>query len=410
MPDLPTKKTKMDRLTAIDNKQTDYKDSGPHRVPGLVLRVSPSGKRTWAVTVRRPGHKNPSRLTVGDYREMTLTEARDAALKFKASLRDGTDPLAERTAKRAAATAARLDVIDDLIHAFAKHCETVNKTGAEQASMLLNDVLPHWKGRNIKTITRRDVRSVIEIKKKSAPVRANRLLTLIKRFFGWAIELDVIEVNPARDVKRVTQEASRDRVLTDQELFAIWKAAVDAGAPFGSITRLLMLTAQRRDEVAGMRWPELDLDGNEWVIPATRSKNGIENRVPLTDDVLAIIETQPQIDGSPFVFPSGRSPATRHVSGFSKAKARLDKMSGVTDWRLHDLRRTAASGMARYQVAPHVVEKLLNHVSGVLGGVAGVYNRFGYDAEKRHALETWAAHVDSVVAGSKGDNVVALHK
>lgn len=115
--------------------------------------MTPSGKKTWAINARRPGRQYASRFTLGAPRDMTLTEARDAALKFKASLRDGTDPMAERTAKRAAATAARRDVIDDLIHAFAKHCETVNKTGAEQTSMLLNDVLPHWKGRNIKTIT-----------------------------------------------------------------------------------------------------------------------------------------------------------------------------------------------------------------------------------------------------------------
>jgi integrase len=173
---------------------------------------------------------------------------------------------------------------------------------------------------------------------------------------------------------------------------------------------LLILTAQRRDEVAGMRWSELDMDSSEWVIPATRSKNGVENRVPLTSDAIQIIEAQPQIKGSPFVFPSGRSPATKHVSGFSKAKARLDTMSGVTDWRLHDLRRTAASGMARFKIAPHVVEKLLNHVSGILGGVAGVYNRFGYENEKRHALETWAAHLDGLLNGTKSDNVVRLQK
>ncbi|MBT5297583.1 MAG: DUF4102 domain-containing protein [Rhodospirillaceae bacterium] len=153
MPDLPTQKAKMDKVVAIDDKQTDYADAGPHRVPGLSLRVTPSGKKTWAINARRPGRQYASRFTLGAPRDMTLTEARDAALKFKASLRDGTDPMAERTAKRAAATAARRDVIDDLIHAFAKHCETVNKTGAEQTSMLLNDVLPHWKGRNIKTIT-----------------------------------------------------------------------------------------------------------------------------------------------------------------------------------------------------------------------------------------------------------------
>jgi integrase len=408
MPDLPTHKTTMNNVAAVDGKQTDYKDSGPRRVPGLGLRVSPTGTKSWVLIARRPGMKNPSRYTLGSYVELELTDARETAIEFKRMLRDGIDPLAERTAKRAAAAAARLDVIDDIIGAFAKHCETTNRTGVEQASMLHNDVLPHWKGRNIKTITRRDVRTVVEIKKKSAPIRANRLLTLIKTFFSWAIDKDLIEANPARDVKRVTREISRDRVLTDQELLSVWNAAGDVGAPFGTITHLLLLTAQRRDEVAGMRWSELDLDAGDWVIPATRNKNGVENRVPLTKGAVRIIETQLKIDGSDFVFPSGRSPITKHVSGFSRAKKRLDKISDVTDWRLHDLRRTVASGMARYQIAPHVVEKLLNHVSGILGGVAGVYNRFGYDKEKRHALETWAAHLDGVINGEKSDNVVPL--
>jgi len=337
-----------------------------------------------------------------------LTEARDAAVRFKATLRDGNDPLAERAAKRFAAEASQLDLIDELVCKFAEHCEKTNRTGTEQSNMLFNDILPHWKGRDIKTITRRDVRAVIEMKKISAPVRANRLLALIKRLFSWAIENDVIDTNPAQGIKRVTHETSRDRVLTDQELRSVWHVASDVGGLFGAITHLLMLTAQRRDEVAGMRWSELDLNGGEWVIPSARSKNGVENRVPLTDAATKIIQAQLHIDGSDFVFPSGRSPMTKSFSGFGKSKARLDKMSGVTDWRIHDLRRTVASGMARYQVAPHVVEKLLNHVSGILGGVAGVYNRFGYDAEKRHALETWAAHIDGLVSGNKIENVMPI--
>ena len=157
-----------------------------------------------------------------------------------------------------------------------------------------------------------------------------------------------------------------------------------------------------------MRWSEINAKDKVWAIPGKRTKNEKENRVPLCDTALAIIEAQPTIDGSDFVFPSSRTPTKKPASGLSRAKRRLDDASGVTGWRYHDLRRTAASGMARAKVPPHVVEKILNHVGGTLGGVAGIYNRFGYDAEKRHALETWAAHVDGVVTGGKGDNVVSL--
>ena len=406
MPSLPATKAARDKITAIDGKQTDYNDVDQNSVPGLILRVTAKGQRTWALRAKRPGHPNKSRFNLGDYREMTITEARQAALAFKAKLREGIDPLAQRQEKIAAAKAAQLDIIDDLILAFNTHCEATNKTGKEQSDLMNKDVLPYWKGRNIKSITRRDVRAIVEQKKQQAPVRANRLLTLIKRFFSWAIEQDAIDNNPARDMKPVTQETSRDRVLSDTELQAVWDAANDVGAPFGAITQLLMLTAQRLSEVAGMSWDEVDFEKAEWAIPASRSKNGVENRVPLSDAAAAIIKEQPRVAGSDFVFPSGRNPKTRHVSGYSKAKKRIDRLSGVSEWRYHDLRRTAASGMARLGIAPHVVEKILNHVTGTLGGVAGVYNRFGYDEEKRRALEAWERMLLSKDMGM--DNVVEL--
>ncbi len=287
---IPRTASQWNRLEAVNGRQTDYVDHGPNRVPGLVLRVSPTGKKSWVVTARRPGMKNPSRFTLGDIRDLaTLTEAREKAAQFKGELKAGRDPLAERAAQKAEAAVTRLETVDKLLEAFCQHCEQTNRTGKEQASLLRNDVLTHWKGRNIRTLTRRDVRDVVEQKKKKAPVRANRLLTLIKTFFTWAMEHDHIEANPAHGLKPPTPEHSRNRVLDDEELKAVWDAAVVAGAPFGAITRLLILTAQRREEVAGMRWSEINPDTAEWVIPASRSKNGEENRVPLTASALSII-------------------------------------------------------------------------------------------------------------------------
>ena len=270
------------------------------------------------------------------------------------------------------------------------------------------DVLPVWGDRPLAEIRRRDVLKLLERKANTSPVMANRLLALVRRFFNWAVEVDLLNDNPAAGVKAPHEEKSRERVLRDDELKTVWLAADDMGRPFGPITQLLILTAQRRDEVVAMRWSEINATEKEWAIPGTRTKNENENRVPLCDAALAIIEAQPTIDGSDFVFPASRTPTKNPASGLSRAKRRLDAASGVTGWRYHDLRRTAASGMARAGIAPHVVEKILNHTGGTLGGVAGIYNRFGYDAEKRHALETWAAHVDGVVTGDKGDNVVSL--
>lgn len=270
------------------------------------------------------------------------------------------------------------------------------------------DVLPNWGDRPLADIQRRDVLALLEAKAKTSPTMANRLLALVRRFFNWAIEVDLLDENPASGVKPPQKERSRDRVLSDDELNAVWDAAAVQGWPFGPITQLLVLTAQRCDEVISMRRSEIDVVAKIWTIPAARAKNGREHRVPLSEMALTIIERLPVIDGSNFVFPSARTPKDKPVSGLSKAKRRIDAVAQVYEWRFHDLRRTAASGMARHGTAPHVVEKILNHVSGTFGGVAGVYNRFGYDDEKRHALDAWAAHIDQIVNGVKDDNVVVL--
>jgi integrase len=411
MPDLPTQKSSLSKLTAVDGKQTDYKDSGRDRVPGLVLRVSPTGSKTWALTARRPGYKNPSRFSLGDYRHLSLTDARAEAQDFKAMLRDGGDPLADRRKRRAEAASeanAEPDTVGSVSTRFLNHCRQKNRTIGEQERIMRRDVLPMWGSRPLAEIQRRDVLKLLERKADTSPVMANRLLALVRRFFSWAVEVDLLKENPASGVKAPKKEKSRDRVLSDDELKAVWLTADDMGHPFGPITQLLILTAQRRDEVVAMRWSEINAEDKVWAIPGKRTKNETENRVPLCDAALAIIQAQPTIDGSDFVFPSSRTPTKNPASGLSRAKRRLDDASGVTGWRYHDLRRTAASGMARAGIAPHVVEKILNHVGGTLGGVAGIYNRFGYDAEKRHALETWAAHVDGLVSGREDGKVVSL--
>ena len=408
MPDIPKQEAK---LVAVDGKQTDYHDTGKYRVPGLVLRVSPSGRRSWVVTARRPGHRNSSRFTIGDHRDMTLTEARDAALAFKAKLRNGGDPVAEKRKRRAEAAAKATtdpDTVRSASVRFLEHCRKKNRTANEQERVMTLDVLPHWGDRQLSDIRRRDVLALLDRKAKTSPTMANRLLALVRRFFNWAIEVDLLDANPASGVKPPQKEQSRDRVLSDEELKAVWNAADGQGWPFGPITQLLILTAQRRDEIVSMRRSEIDANEKMWTIPGARAKNGREHRVPLSDMALATIEQLPVINGSDFVFPSSRNPKDKPVSGLSKAKQKIDAASDVYEWRFHDLRRTVASGMARHGIAPHVVEKILNHVSGTLSGVAGVFNRFGYDDEKRHALDAWAAHMESVVNGRKGDNITRM--
>jgi integrase len=193
-------------------------------------------------------------------------------------------------------------------------------------------------------------------------------------------------------------------VLDDGELLAVWRAAAELDWPFGPIVQLLILTGQRRDEVAGMRWSELDLAQKTWTLPRGRVKNDNGHEVPLSPQATEIIEKLPRMKGSPFVFTTTGNTA---VSGFSKTKEKLDAKTGVEAWVMHDLRRSAASGMARLGVALPVIEKLLNHSSGTFAGVVGVYQRHSFSDEKRAALEAWGRHVAGLVEPLRA-NVIEL--
>jgi integrase len=271
-------------------------------------------------------------------------------------------------------------------------------------------IIPAWSGRRSSSITRPDVHALLDaIADRGSPVMANRVLAAIRRLFNWATERDLVAVSSWEKVKAPAAETSRDRVLSDDELCLVWQGAETIGWPFGPIVQMLILTGQRRAEVAGMRWAEVDLANRIWTIPAARCKNNIEHRVPVSNQAIAILESLPRIAGSELIISyTGRSP----FDGFGPAKVRLDAAiavkSGapVPDWRLHDLRRTFATGCARLGVQLPVVEKLLNHVGGSFRGVAGVYQRFDFASEQRSAVEIWARHVESVVTGETAGNIV----
>jgi integrase len=196
-------------------------------------------------------------------------------------------------------------------------------------------------------------------------------------------------------------EKSRDRVLSDKELKAIWKALPDND--YGAIVRLLVLTGQRASEISDLRWSEIDFDRNLIVLPSSRTKNHRAHIVPMTPMVRAILEAAPRRDGRDFVFGAGE----RGFSGWSKSKARLDAALNIAPFVIHDVRRSTATHMAEIGIQPHIVEAVLNHVSGHRGGVAGIYNRAAYEAEKAQALTRWAEHVAAIVEGRK-PNVTPL--
>jgi integrase len=207
--------------------------------------------------------------------------------------------------------------------------------------------------------------------------------------FNWAIREGYDVANPVQGTNKPAQPKSRERVLTDAELKAIWNGCDDDD--YGRIVRLLMLTGQRRDEVGGMCWSEIV--GDRWTIPGARTKNHREHQLPLSAFALALLPDRRQ--GRDFIFGDG---PRRGYSGWSKSKARLDARIGVSGWVVHDLRRTVATGMAdRLGVLPHVIEAVLNHVSGHKSGVAGIYNRARYSAEISDALERWSEHLSVIV-------------
>jgi integrase len=237
---------------------------------------------------------------------------------------------------------------------------------------------------------------------------------VLSKFFGWCLEHRKVKVSPSVGVRAPRAPKARDRVLIDDEVVRFWNATDHLSEPFGALFRLLLLTGARLREVSDMRQSELSKDGATWTIPAVRVKNRRDHVVPLPPLGRSILSEIKQVVGKPgYIFSTtGNTP----VSGFSKIKKRLDELIAVASekdgvefapFRLHDLRRSAATGMANLGVAPHVVEAALNHVSGSKAGVARVYNLASYREETKAALERWAAHVEGLVKGHKS-NVTAL--
>jgi integrase len=282
------------------------------------------------------------------------------------------------------------------------------------------DVFPKWGERPITSITRQDVQVLLDgIADRGAPVQANRTLTRLKTLFRWALDEELVTADPTINVHKVVGEDARDRVLSDDEIRLFWAGCDRLGWPFGPLYQLLLLTAQRRDEVGGVERPEID--GCLWTIPREKAKKDRAHEVHLSSLAIEIIEGLPRIGDRILFTTTGERP----VSGFSKSKDRLDRhmlellraelaetgkdhdQATIDDWILHDLRRTAATGMARLNIPPHVVDKILNHVSGTIRGVAAIYNRYAYLEERRAALEAWSRHVESLVRPSPS-NVVEL--
>jgi integrase len=258
-------------------------------------------------------------------------------------------------------------------------------------------VLPAWRGRSIHDIRRRDVIELVDNVATDRPYLANRTLGTLSKFYNWLIARDVVETSPVTGVERPHKEKPRERTLTDPELRQLWRACEGDG-PFGQALRLIVLAGARRNEASHIRFSEIDEERRLWILPSERSKNAREHAIPLSSQAWAIIQSMPRFAGCDYVFTADGS---RPVTGWDKAKMRLSAKAGIAEksWRLHDLRRTAASGMQRLGVPVPVIEKALNHQSGVFRGIVGTYQTHDYADQVRIAFERWADHVEALVSG-----------
>jgi integrase len=387
----------IESLKAPAAGQIDYRDEG---LPGFGIRLSPGGRKSWVVVYRSGGRLR--RLTIGVYPHLSLAEARVKAKDALHEAAGGADPAAKKAAERVAETFA--DLAKEYGERHAKH----KRSGKEDLRLLFGSPhkkrtgkTPHvplvkrWGHSRVKDLTRRDVRQLLdEIVDRGSPIMANRTLALVRKMFNFAIERDWLENNPCQMLKRAAPERQRDRVLTEDEIRAVWVALDEEHFVVRALFQLRLLTAQRGGELHGASWEEIDLARAWWTIPASRSKNNLAHRVPLSPPAIKVLkELKKGIGESTWVFPSTRKTGP-HIAHAQKAIERIVERSKV-EFRGHDLRRTAASLMVGAGVPRLVVSKILNHVES---GVTAVYDRHSYDGEKRAALDFWGKRLDGIIA------------
>jgi len=354
--------------------------------PGFGARVHPNGIKTLFVTIRH-GTKQ-RRIKVGVHPRDSLKEAREKAYQAQRMAEEGIDPAYVR---RMPDYLLR-KVAEEYVEKYAR----VKTRGWKSArALLMREIVGPYGERDIRKIGRADIITILDdMVRKGHNAQANRFLAYVRRMFNWCVERGILSASPVNGIKAPCKEQSRERVLADDEVGRILGVCRQFGYPFGSLFEVILLCAQRRGEVAGMRWSELDLTNMVWHLPSARTKNGRAHSVPLSQAVMEILNSIPRFEDTDIVFTTnGCTP----VSGFGKPFKRLSDEAKVQAWYLHDLRRTAASGMARLGVQPYVIEKILNHVTGQISGIAATYNRFGYDSEKRDALEKWSHHCMNAV-------------
>jgi integrase len=408
-------------------------------VPGLGLRVTDTGQKTFALLARFPGSNdnpktgmpNPTRRALGEYGEIGLADAREKARHWLALIREGKDPRDEEESRRRAEVRQRKNTFAHVAEDFIAEKLSTERRGKEVERDIRRDLIPALGVTPIHKISDLDVLPIIKAKKQHAPAQARNLLGTARRLFAWAKDQRIygLVANPCSDLrpaKLIGDKRTGNRILSEDELFALWRTAKRMPYPCGPVYQTLILTALRLNEAADASWPEFDFRNRLWTIPDVRMKGkdgkARAHAVPLTEDLLQLLNSLPRFNSGEYVFST--SFGTKPVWISSKIKAELDRRMLRTlralarrrgddprkvtlpAFKNHDIRRTVRSQLSRLKVAEEVREAVLAHVRP---GIKGVYDLHDYLDEKREALELWAARLRSIVAPPPA-NVVKIKK
>ena len=374
--------------TVTVENRTDFWDD---KVRSLVLRVSPSGVKTWNLVYTREADGKKQRYKIGRFPIISLVDARARATAHMGNIVAGGDPAGTRREKRDAMAVKELGALY-----IEKHAKPNKRTWQEDERFLKREVYPKIGDTKILSLKRADIREIIDAKVDDGKAPTARLiLAVVRKMMNWAVEKELMEVSPANGIKVGGKNTRRDRVLSKEELAQVIKAIPEAALANETRQVLMMLiyTGQRSGEVCGMRRREVNVDEATWTIPGERTKNGLKHVVPLSEPALAIVsgalaEADDELS-APLFSRVGEPIETRSIAQATRKALQLFEER----WTPHDLRRTVATSMAGIGIHPHVVEACLNHISGFRSGVAGTYNRAQYEPEKREALEKWSKYL-----------------
>ncbi len=415
---MPTKKltdTGVKKLKPPSKGQTTHWDT---ELKGFGLRVGEKGTKAFIAmpSIKSGNAWKAVRITLGRYPALGVGEAREQARKYINAAKRGIHPRELKADEERMKERDRMNTFAACRDKFLKtYCElNLRERTKNEYKRVLEGEFQAWDKYPVSSITKRDLKNMLDEKAVQAPYMANRMHAYIRKFFQWCIDSDLIDISPALIERPLKSEEKRERFLSDEEIKDFWQACESETGVFGHFGKLLVVTGQREKEIATMKWSDIDLKKALWTLPKENTKAKREHQVPLSPLAIQILEAVPRI-GKEYVFTNtGKTP----ISGFSSFKRRLDRViaqirekedrKDIPSWRFHDLRRTAATGMQQLGIAPHVIGKILNHSYGSGNPVTAIYTRHDYADEKKQALDVWGSYLETLVTGQSKDNVIDL--